>query len=56
MLPVRAVHIQFDLQQLHDITAILFQEAELFPQDLAKLVGGDAVVDMTGEFVQDGRF
>lgn len=53
MLPVGTVHIQLNLQQLDNITAVLFQEAELFPQDLAELKSCNAIVDMAFQLVED---
>lgn len=42
-----------NFQQLHDIAAVLLQDTELFPQDLAELMSCDAVVDMASQLMQD---
>jgi hypothetical protein len=43
---IRRVHIQLNLQSLDNITAVLFQDAELVLEDLAKLQSCHAIVDM----------
>ena len=53
MLPVRTVHVHLVLQPLDNITAVLLQDTELFPQDPAELMSCDAVVYMACELVHD---
>jgi hypothetical protein len=56
MLPVRTVHIQLNLQLLHQITAILFQNTELLPEVLAEFIGGYSIVDMFCQLFRSACF
>ena len=53
VLPVRTVHVHPNFQQLDDITAVLFQDSKLCPQDPAEFECCDAIIDMAGELMQD---
>lgn len=49
MLPIRKVHIQLDLQPLHDIAAVSLQNPELVLEYPAEFVRGYPIIDISAQ-------